>query len=93
MRRTKKPDISFLVAMATHLRKVLSLAGLNLIDCYICSLRPLIGTTYDTKVRFNQLLHELEQFKPAIIVPLGDEMLNLILSHDSAKEPKTKCSL
>lgn len=59
----------------------------NLPDPHIRSLRPCLGASYDTPTKLSNLLLELEQYKPAIIVPLSDEILNFLVPETTqAKE-------
>lgn len=62
-----------------NFKKIWKLAGLNLDDCHIRSLRPCLGATYQDDTIRSNFLQELCNYKPAIIVPLDDEILNYLV--------------
>lgn len=59
-----------------NFKKVWNLAGLSYDDTHIRSIRQCLGASYDKLVSLSKMLHDIETYKPAIIVPLDDEILN-----------------
>lgn len=62
-----------------NFKKVWSLAGLSYDDCHIRSIRPCLGASYNHDVSLSNFLLEVEKYKPRIIVPLDDEVLNYLV--------------
>lgn len=68
-------------------KKSWKLGSLSLMDIHIHSLRPCLGATYVKENVLSNLVSKLEAEKPAIIVPLSDEILNFLVPHTTqAKE-------
>lgn len=62
-----------------NFKKIWKLAGLSLDNVHIRSVRPCLGATYDKLTSLHKLLLDLQHYKPSIIVPLDDEILNYLV--------------
>lgn len=69
-----------------NFKKVWKLAGLP--DPYICSVKPCLGATYDNLTRLNMLQADIEQYKPILIVPLDDNVLNFLVPETTQQKEK-----
>jgi len=72
-----------------NFKKIWKLAGLSLYnDTYIRSLRPCIGATYQTDNILSNLLSDLDKFRPKLIIPLSDEILNYLVPETTQAKEK-----
>src|SRR5580704_14613925 len=62
-----------------NFKKIWKLAGLSLNDVHIRPVRSLIGSTVPVETALSNLLHDIECYKPTIIVPLSDIVLNYLV--------------
>lgn len=61
-----------------NFKKIWKLGGLNMGDVHIRSLRPCLGATYTKDNILSKCLTDICQYKPTIIVPLSDEIINYL---------------
>src|SRR5258706_11710170 len=71
-----------------NFKKIWELANLSLNDVHIRSLRPCIGASYLKENVLSNLLVELENTKPTIIVPLSDKILNYLVPETTQAKEK-----
>lgn len=71
-----------------NFKKIWKLGGLSLNDTYIKSLRPCIGASYIKENVLSNLLQNIEVYKPKLIVPLSDEILNYLVPHTTQVKEK-----
>lgn len=69
-----------------NFKKIWKMGGLS--DCYIRSVRPCIGATYDKPASLSNLLSDIEYHTPKIIVPLSDEVLNFLVPETRQQKEK-----
>lgn len=70
-----------------NFKRIWKHAGLSLNDTFMLSLRPCLGASYLTDSVHSNLLADLDKYRPPIIVPLSDEILNyLVPETQQAKE-------
>lgn len=70
-----------------NFKKIWKLASMSLNDIHVMSLMPCIGASYNIDSRLSNLLIALDLYKPTIIVPLSDRVLNYLVPHTTqAKE-------
>lgn len=62
-----------------NFKKIWKLAGLDLCDTYIKSLRPCLGASYTKDNVLSHLLTDIDTHHPSIIVPLSDEVVNYLV--------------
>lgn len=67
-------------------RKIWKMAGLP--EAHIRSLMPCIGATYDKIVQKSNLLVEIDKYKPSLIIPLDDDILNFLVPSTSQIKEK-----
>lgn len=61
-----------------NFKKIWKLANLSLGDIHIKSLRPCLGATYTKENILSNCLTDINNYKPTIIVPLSDEIINYL---------------
>jgi hypothetical protein len=71
-----------------NFKKIWKMGGLFLNDIHIRSVRPCIGATYVKENILSKLLFDIDRFKPCIIVPLSDEVLNYLVPHTTQAKEK-----
>ncbi len=71
-----------------NFKKIWKLAGMDLNNCFIRSLRPCLGATYIRENVLHNLLADLDKYHPTIIVPLSDEILNYLVPETTQAKEK-----
>lgn len=69
-------------------KKIWRHAGIPLGDVHIRSLRPCLGASYVKENILSNLLADLDRCRPAVIVPLSDEIINYLVPETTQAKEK-----